>query len=251
MTAATGISVVVPFFNSERHIQACVESLMKQEAVAGPHELIFINNRSTDASASIVGSYDGLTVLEEETPGAYAARNTGLNHARAPLIAFTDADCVVTPNWLRTIQDNMQHPATAMLVGRCGYPAHASITLRLLSTYENAKTEYVLNHCPPAQRFAYANNMAVRASVFDELGRFREWKRAADSELLHRLASRRPDLRVAYCRDMQITHLEFLSARARITRLALYARTNARIPTFRELGPTRRFGILRHLLRFR
>jgi glycosyltransferase involved in cell wall biosynthesis len=244
------VSVVVPFFDSEGHIAACIESLLGQEGVTGALEIIFVDNGSRDASPSIVQGYgDELTVLEESTPGAYAARNAGIRRARAPLVAFTDADCVVDRDWLRSVQDGMKDPTVAVLLGHCRYPAHASLTLRVLEAYENAKAEYVIDLCGPAHRFAYANNMAVRASVFEEIGLFREWRRAADSELVHRLASRRPDLRLAYRRSMRVTHMEFVRARERARRLSLYTRTNARIETFRELGLAHRLGVLRHLLR--
>jgi glycosyltransferase involved in cell wall biosynthesis len=245
------VSVVVPFYNSERYIAACIESLLGQEHVGGPWEIILINNRSADASPSIVARYSRLTVLEEATPGAYAARNTGLRQASAPVIAFTDADCVVDRNWLRSILDGLQDPTIAILLGHCRYPRDASWALRLLSAYENAKTEYVLTRCPAAHHFAHANNMAVRSSVFEELGPFRQWRRAADSELVHRLASARPDLRPAFSRTMRVTHMEFHRARDRARRLALYTQTNAKIPSFRELGFGRRVGLLVHLLGLR
>ncbi len=91
--------------------------------------------------------------------------------------------------------------------------------------------------------------MAVRASVFEELGPFQPWKRAADSELVHRLASQRPDLRLAYRHSMVMTHMEFVSSRARIRRLSLYSQTNSKISTFKELGLIDRFGIVRQMLR--
>ncbi|MDH3522879.1 MAG: glycosyltransferase family 2 protein, partial [Acidobacteriota bacterium] len=144
------VSVVVPFFNNKRHIAACIESLLGQREVGGPYELILIDNRSTDGSASIVAGFSGLTLLDEQTPGAYAARNTGIRAARAPLIAFTDADCVVDADWLRAIRDGMREPSIGILLGHIRYPGRASPAMRLLGAYENAKTEYVMNHCPPA-----------------------------------------------------------------------------------------------------
>jgi glycosyltransferase involved in cell wall biosynthesis len=242
---------VVPFLNSERHIAQCIESLLRQEDVGGPVQILFIDNGSTDGSASVVARYRELTVLDEPTPGAYAARNTGIRRAQAPLIAFTDADCVVASNWLRSLQEGMKDPAIAILVGHCGYPHNASLALRMLGAYENAKTEYVINRCATSHHFAYANNMAVRASIFEELGLFKEWKRAADSELVHRLALARPDLRLAYRRSMRVTHLEFLKARHRAQRLRLYTRTNSKIETFRELGFASRMGLIMYLLRGR
>lgn len=243
------VSVVVPFFDSERHIAACIESLLRQEDAGGPYEIILVDNGSSDDSGSIVARFGGLTVLEEPTPGAYAARNTGIRVARAPLIAFTDADCEVAPDWLHCVREGMQDPAVAILLGEIRYPATASFPLRLLGAYENAKAEYVLRRCAPAYHFGYGNNMAVRASVFEELGPFEPWKRAADSELVQRLEARRPDLRVAYDSRMTVTHLEFLRARDRLRRLMLYTQTNTQIGSFRELGPARRFGVLMQMLR--
>ncbi len=243
------LSVVVPFFNSERHLVACIESLLGQRDVGGPFEIILVDNGSTDTSALIAAGFDGVIVLEEPAPGAYAARNTGIRRALAPLIAFTDADCVAAPDWLSSIRDGMRDPETAILLGQVSYPSNASWALQLLGAYENAKTDYVINRCPTAHRFGYTNNMAVRASVFEEVGPFLEWQRAADSELLHRLASKQPDLRPVYRPSMKVTHLEFLRARDRARRLSLYARTNSKIETFRELGLAQRAGLYLHFIR--
>ena len=253
MLAPPAVSIVVPFFDSERYLGACLESLLRQEGMAKPYEVLCVDNGSTDGSAAIAAraaeGFAGLTLLEEAKPGAYAARNAAIRRARAPILAFTDADCVVASDWLRSVVEGMADPATAVLLGRCRYPDEATLPLRLVGAWENAKTSYVLERCPPAHRFAYANNMAVRTSVFDEIGPFREWRRAADSELLHRLAARRPAARVRYLPAMRVTHMEFRRARDRARRLSLYTRTNSRIETFRELGPGRRLGVLAHLLR--
>ena len=249
MTARPRISVVVPFHNSESTLQACIESLLAQEPLGGLIEIILIDNRSTDASASIAAEYRELIILEEQTPGAYAARNAGIRQANAPVIAFTDADCVADPDWLRSIVDGMQDPETAMLIGHCRYPVEASLALRWLGAYENAKTDYVTHHCDPGHHFTYCNNMAVQASVFEELGPFQLWQRAGDSELAHRMAARKPDLKLAYRPSMRITHLEFVSFRERAKRLNLYTETNSQIVTFRELSFWQRLAVLRHLIR--
>jgi glycosyltransferase involved in cell wall biosynthesis len=243
------ISVVVPFHNSECYLADCIESLLAQRDAGAAFEVILVDNGSTDGSASVAAQFDDIIVLEEPVPGAYAARNTGIRQAQAPLIAFTDSDCVVAPDWLQSIQNGLQDPAAAILLGRCSYPSNASWGLRLLGAYENAKADYVINRCPAAHHFAYTNNMAVRACVFEEIGLFLQWQRAADSELLHRLASRRPDLHPVYHPSMKVTHMEFLRARDRARRLSLYTKTNSRIETFRELSVAQRAGLLLFLMR--
>lgn len=241
------VSVVVPYFNSADYLEACLKGLAGQQGVEGSYEVILIDNGSQDGSRAIAEQHTDLVHLEESTPGAYAARNTGIRAARAPIIALTDADCVAAPNWLRTIQERMQDPEVGALVGRCHYPKSASRWLHLLGAYENAKAEYALERLSPAHHFAYANNMAVRRSVFDELGPFLEWKRAGDSELVHRMAADRPELRLEYVPQMEVTHLEFVRGADRAKRLSLYTQTNAKIETFRELGFGQRLGVLWHL----
>ena len=248
MTESPHISVVVPFFNNELTLAPCIESLLDQASVGGDHEILLINNRSTDRSPSIAAHYPEVTVLEEQNPGAYAARNTAIRKARAPLIAFTDADCVAASDWLRSIVEGMADPAIAILLGHFRYPADATWGLRLLGAYENAKVDYVLHRCGAEHYFGYANNMAVRTSVFEELGLFKEWKRAADSELLHRLKAKLPEQGVAYRPSMRVTHLEFLHTRDRVRRMSLYTRTNSKIETFKELSAAQRVGVVRRLL---
>ena len=69
-------------------------------------------------------------------------------------------------------------------------------------------TSSTIEHCVAAYYFGYANNMAVRASVFEELGLFKEWERAAASELVQRLALKRQrlDLWLGYWCSMRVTH---------------------------------------------
>lgn len=251
MTESPRVTVIVPFFNRQPYLAACIEALLAQDDVGGRVEIIMVDNRSTDDSASVVRRYPGVTLLREESPGAYAARNAAIRIARAPVLAFTDADCVTDRDWLRSVCEAMRDPGVGILIGDCRYPAEASRALALLASYENAKAEYVVTHCAPAYQFGYANNMAVRASVFEALGPFRLWDRAADTELVHRLAASRPDLRVSFRPDMRVTHLEFLRLRDRVRRLSLYTRTNAQIPSFKELGVAGRARVMLHLLQGR
>jgi glycosyltransferase involved in cell wall biosynthesis len=242
------VSVVVPFFDSEETIEACIDSLRRQEGVDGDFEIVFVDNGSSDSSTEIARSHEGVTLIEERTPGAYAARNAGIALARAPLIAFTDADCIPDRDWLRSILQGMEDDRVGIQIGHCRYPGNATLTLRLLELWENAKAECVVGRCSPEFHFAYCNNMAVRTSVFDVIGPFREWRRAADTELVHRLAASRLDLELVYDREMRVTHLEFVRGTKRARRLSLYRQTNARIETFRELGGAQRLGVLAHLV---
>ncbi len=254
MSGGLAISVIVPFFQSAATIERCIESLRGQElgGEIGDVELLFVDNGSRDGSTDIVSAYakEGeVALLGESQPGAYAARNAAIDVARGEILAFTDADCCPDADWLAASVEAMRSPQVGVAVGHCRYPPQASFALRLLERYENTKTRFVTTHCPPDYHFVYANNMAVRRDVFERIGRFEEWARAGDTELVHRMARELPELRVVYSERMRVTHLEFERARDRLRRLRTYTGTNQRIDSFRELSWRQRVRVLGQALR--
>ena len=243
------VSVIVPFFNSAAFLVPCIEALrMARDKAAGQAqvELLFVDNGSSDASASLVSRFEDVHVLREEQPGAYPARNTGLRAATGSIIAFTDADCAVASDWISVICRRMADPTLGMLIGEVRFPEAAGPTLRLVAGWENAKADYVARHGAPSNRIAYCNNLAVRADLFHRLGPFREWKRAGDSEFAQRVARQCPEFAFEFEPAMKVTHHEFLRARDRFRRMRLYTKTNARIEGFEELSLGQRLAILGH-----
>lgn len=246
------VSVIVPFFNSAAYLETCIGALQaaarEARAEAREVELLLVDNGSSDESAALARRHDGVTVLSEEQPGAYAARNAGLRAARGGVIAFTDADCAVAPDWLSVICRRMADPTLGLLIGEVHFPASAGPALRLVAGWENAKADYVTRYGAPGNRIAYCNNLAVRASLFESLGPFRAWQRAGDSEFAQRVARERPDLDFEFEPSMRVTHHEFLRARDRLRRMRLYTQTNAQIEGFEELSLVQRLAIARHWL---
>lgn len=79
--------------------------------------------------AQICERFDGRVVcVREARPGSYAARNAGLHVARGDVYAFTDADCIPTPDWLTTGLATFKESDTRILtaiVGRDYFPRPA------------------------------------------------------------------------------------------------------------------------------
>lgn len=65
-------------------------------------EILVVDNGSRDRTGQIVASYP-VTLLREVLRGPAAARNRGIEASRGQLLAFTDADCVVTTRWLQEL----------------------------------------------------------------------------------------------------------------------------------------------------
>ena len=91
---APRFSVIIPVHNKARHVAAAVQSALDQSHP--PHEVIVIDDASTDESAEIVSRFRHpvLRRLRRTVPGpgGYAARNLGIEQATGDWIAFLDAD---------------------------------------------------------------------------------------------------------------------------------------------------------------
>jgi glycosyltransferase involved in cell wall biosynthesis len=88
------VSVIVPAFNEERVIGACVDSLLAQ---AGPPlEVLVIDDGSTDGTAAVARARH-VPVLRLPHGGPAAAKNAGAAAARGEVLVFFDADLVAEP----------------------------------------------------------------------------------------------------------------------------------------------------------
>ena len=88
-----GICVVIPAFNSERTIERALASVASQ--TLRPEQIIVVDDASTDNTATVAQSFAGAKVEVVRLPeplGASGARNVGIRHANADLVAFLDAD---------------------------------------------------------------------------------------------------------------------------------------------------------------
>src|SRR6185436_18035495 len=86
---APKISVVICAYNAERTMQACLEAL--EELRYPNHEVIVVNDGSTDATLAIAEQFPFIRLLSHENRGLSAARNTGIAAATGDLVAFTDS----------------------------------------------------------------------------------------------------------------------------------------------------------------
>lgn len=113
------IAVIIPVWNGEAVIGRCLEALARQTLPRDVFQVVVVDNGSNDASAAIARGFAGVEVIEERRPSSYAARNRGLEHVRAPITAFTDADCVPAPDWLEQVLRAAEgHPGFGVLAGQ-------------------------------------------------------------------------------------------------------------------------------------
>lgn len=90
-------TLVIPAWNEAQYLPDTLRAIDAQ--IFAPREVIIVDNGSRDATASIAKAW-GATVLHCERRGVAYARQMGLEAARTPWIATTDADSLPRPTWL-------------------------------------------------------------------------------------------------------------------------------------------------------
>src|ERR1044072_31217 len=96
----TFVSVIVPVWNDAARLDACLRALDMQTYPCELYEIVVVDNDSDEAVGPVVESHGRARLVHEARPGSYAARNTGLAHARGEILAFTDADCLPVEDWI-------------------------------------------------------------------------------------------------------------------------------------------------------
>ncbi|MBT5874849.1 MAG: glycosyltransferase [Candidatus Latescibacteria bacterium] len=215
------ISVIIPFYNVETYIGACLEGLYKQIAPSMPYEIILIDNNSTDTSASIASRFPQAILLSEPRQGAYAARNRGLKAAKGDIMAFTDPDCVPAEDWLTTIETTMASTDVDIVVGsHSARGAYRALTL--FAAHREARNEYIFTSSDPMLYYGLCNNMVIRKSVFESSGDFEENLRGSDTRLVRKYLDSHHCDSVRYVERLSVRHKETESLRGQLHKLYVH-----------------------------
>jgi glycosyltransferase involved in cell wall biosynthesis len=92
-------SVVIPAFNSAATLARAIESVRAQSWPA--HEIIVVDDGSTDATAEIAAGFDGVRLVRQKNSGVSVARNAGAAAASGDWLAFLDADDWYAPDRIK------------------------------------------------------------------------------------------------------------------------------------------------------
>ena len=109
------ISIVIPVYNTQEYIIACLESITKQ--TYKNYEVIIVNDGSTDKSEEVISSFieanklEKFHLLNKENGGVSSARNLGLARAKGEWVTFVDSDDWIEPGFLENamIADDQYH----------------------------------------------------------------------------------------------------------------------------------------------
>ena len=107
------LSIIIPFYNVERYIAQCLDSVYHQNIPEEEYEVICVNDGSPDNSREIVMEYQkkhqNLILIEHDhNKKLGAARNTGRAIARGKYIWNVDSDDYIADNCLKSILDQCE-----------------------------------------------------------------------------------------------------------------------------------------------
>jgi len=209
------VSVVVPTYNRRHLLTRTLDSLITQRAPGLRYEVLVVDNNSNDDTRSTVEAigreHQQVRYLFEPRQGVSHARNTGIAHARASILAFIDDDVEASPTWIAAIsQAFAAHPEIDCLGG----PIHprwaaqppawltpmfwAAVALQA----DKGEEPYIdANHATPCLMTA---NFACRRAALEAVGGFAtDFMRDEDRELQLRLWA--AGKRGMYVREVTVT----------------------------------------------
>ena len=96
------VSIIIPFYNAEKHIENCFSTLLAQDFKKS-FEIIMVNDYSTDSSLNKIKQHNIPSLRLFSLPsnkGPSAARNEGIKNARGKYIFLLDADDQIESNTL-------------------------------------------------------------------------------------------------------------------------------------------------------
>ena len=174
------LSVILPTFNRAASLPRAVTALLRQSALPATYEVIVVDNNSTDGTAALVAGFDDprVRLVSEPRQGLSFARNAGLAAARAAIVAFTDDDVEVAPDWVDTLVTTFaRHPHVDGIGGRVlpawpgGKPGWITREhWAPLALQDHGDTRREFDRATPIGLIGA--NVAFRREVFERIGTF-------------------------------------------------------------------------------
>jgi len=168
---APSVSIVIPAYNEQDTIRACVLAALHQTVAAA--EIIVVDNKSTDDTRKIVRALqkaypDAPIILFEQTEyqGLIPTRNFGLDRAQGDVIGRIDADSVVEPNWVEEVQKAFVDPTVA---GCTGPVIYYDMPLRRFGAKADDTLRRAIITLARQYHLLFGSNMAIRASAWREI----------------------------------------------------------------------------------
>jgi len=169
-------AVVIPVYNEQSFIKACLEALSRQTLM--PDTVLIVNNNCTDDTLSIALQYPFVTVINETRQGICAATKKGLDTAAEhyDIILRCDADCIPPPTWVERTMQRFNDKDIQVLTGPGEFYDLAGVK-KWFAELCYMKMYFWCVGAALHQKPVFGSNFALRASI---------WKRISNATHLDR-----------------------------------------------------------------
>ena len=210
----TEISVLICTRNRGGLIEATLRSILTGTRL--PDELLVVDqsegSETREAVEAFTADYPAVRYLATETRGLSRARNVALEHSRGDVLAFTDDDVVVHPDWLERVAAEFQsYPSLAFLFGTVLPPEGHDWRTEFVP-YAEVQTRRPVRWYQKEVFGGMGANMSLRRTTFERLGGFDEALGAGtgvageDYEYALRVASSAPPQGVHLLHEARVVH---------------------------------------------
>lgn len=221
--AAPLFSVVVPTYNRPERLANCLEALAAQDYPRDRTEVVVVDDGSPDVMDSVVAPFHSklsVALIRQENAGPAAARNAGAERAQGTLLAFTDDDCMPSPDWLSGFAQRLATTPNAMVGGRSlnalpdnSYSTASQALIDYLYSYYGSSAPSDPSSDGAEQMVFFAsNNIAMARQNYLKVGGFDTsfpLAAAEDRELCDRW--QHEGLPMVYAPEVTIRHAHHLS----------------------------------------
>ena len=185
------MSIVIRAYNAELFIEETILSAVRQNHLTGDHEIIVVNDGSTDRTPAIVTSIqaqlprDFVRVNSTDNRGEAAAANTGVMSARAGKILFLDSDDLIVPQALYVLSKGLDKHVVASGEKRGFRRGKRGETIFTYSPRSSKKTQLLRPADNPEELYYLHANIlgaprAFRRTDYERVGGSDENMRVAD-----------------------------------------------------------------------
>lgn len=166
------VSIVIPAWNEEERITDCLLNATRQ--TMPPHEVIVVDNRSTDRTAAVTEEFiaehpdDNVRLLhQDDEQGLIPTRNCGLNHATGDVLGRVDADCMLKPDWAEVVSGIFTEDPEAM--GATGPVVYYDMPGKRIGLKGDNRIRQSTYRADGGHYLLFGSNMAIRASAWQSI----------------------------------------------------------------------------------
>lgn len=171
------------------HVSICISTRDRGTSIAGTlqsiqrsayqdFDVVIVDQSADDATEravrSAVGSDSRFTYIRSYSTGLSRARNVGVDHARGPIVAFTDDDCEVPPEWLGLLVESFRQHADVGQICGAVLPGPFDAARGFIPDYRVTCRRKVASPWQKWREGGIGANMALRLDVLRAVGRFDE-----------------------------------------------------------------------------